>query len=85
MSSLATIVKDQSLISTLRIGFYGFAACSMVGIAAYIGYKAAGSTKKYALQSRHPDAHDKVKTKIVCLQFKNFNIYHFDILVVCFL
>jgi hypothetical protein len=61
MSSLATIIKDDSLASTLRIGVISIAACSVIGIAAFIGYKAAGPNKTYALQSRHPESNDQVK------------------------
>jgi len=63
MSSLATIIKDDSLASTLRIGFFGLAACSIVGVAAYVGYKAAGPNKAYALHNRHPESNDQVKIK----------------------
>ena len=63
MSSLATIIKDDSLAFTLRVGFYGIAACSVVGLAAYVGYKAAGPNKTYALHNRHPESNDQVKIK----------------------
>ncbi|CAF4730034.1 unnamed protein product, partial [Rotaria socialis] len=59
MSSLATIIKDDALASTLRIGFYSLTACSVVGIAAYIGYKAASPNQTYALKSRHPESNDQ--------------------------
>jgi hypothetical protein len=63
MSSLATIIKDDSLASTLRIGFFGLAACSIVGVAAYVGYKAAGPNKTYALHNRPPESNDQVRIK----------------------
>ena len=69
MSSLATLIKDDSLAFTLRVGFYSIAACSVVGIAAYVGYKAAGPNKTYALQNRRPESNDQVKIKQICLSF----------------
>ena len=63
MSSLATIIKDESLASTLRIGVISLAACSVVGIAAFIGYKAAGPNKTYPLYNRHPESNDQVNIK----------------------
>lgn len=60
MSSLATIIKDESLSHTLRLGFFGLAACSVVGAAAYVGYRAAGPHHSYPLQSRHPESNDQV-------------------------
>lgn len=72
MSSLATIIKDEPLASTLRFGFFGLAACSIVGVAAYIGYKAAGPNKTLALYSRHPESNDQVRI------LKNLNTYHCD-------
>lgn len=63
MSSLATIIKDEALTSTLRGALYGLGAVSVVGFAAYIGYKAAGPNQPYALQSRHPESNDQVKIK----------------------
>jgi hypothetical protein len=61
MSSLATIIKDEPLASTLRFGVFGLAACSIVGVA---GYKAAGPNKALALHSRHPESNDQVKILI---------------------
>ena len=63
MSSLATIVKDESLSSTLRIGLYSLGACSVVGLAAYIGYKAARPNQEYLLRNRHPESNDQVNNK----------------------
>lgn len=60
MSSLANIVKDESLSSTLRIALYGLGACSVVGLAAFIGYKAARPNQEYLLRSRHPESNDQV-------------------------
>jgi hypothetical protein len=60
MSSLATIIHDESLTSTLRIGFFSLAACSVVGLAAYVGYKAAGPNQQYILRNRHPESNDQV-------------------------
>lgn len=60
MSSIATIIKDEPLASTLRFGVFGLAACSIVGIAAYIGYKAATPNKTYPLQSRRPESNEQV-------------------------
>jgi hypothetical protein len=62
MSSLATIIKDDALASTLRVGIFSLAACSVVGLAAYVGYKAAGPNKTYALQNRPPELNEQVKT-----------------------
>jgi hypothetical protein len=64
MSSLATLIKDDSLSSTLRIGVYSLAACSIVGIAAYVGYRAAGPDKNHALQNRNPESNEQVNRNI---------------------
>jgi hypothetical protein len=61
MSSLATIIKDDSLASTLRFGIFGLAACSVVGVAAYIGYRAAGPNKALPLHNRNPESNEQVK------------------------
>ena len=63
MSSLATVFKDETLSSTLRIGLYGLGACSVVALAAYVGYRAAGPNQQYVLRNRHPESNDQVKTK----------------------
>ena len=60
MSSIATIIKDDSVASTLRFGFFGLAGCTIVGIAAYIGYKAATPNKTYPLQNRRPESNEQV-------------------------
>ncbi|CAF1128589.1 unnamed protein product [Adineta ricciae] len=69
MSSLATLIKDDSLSSTLRIGFVSLAACSIVGLAAYVGYRAAGpQNKTYALQNRHPESNEQIEKVLESLR-----------------
>ncbi|CAF4818372.1 unnamed protein product, partial [Rotaria socialis] len=41
MSSIVTIIDNDILVSTLQKGLYTLAACSILGTAAYLGYKAA--------------------------------------------
>lgn len=60
MSSLATVIKDESLWPTLRAGLYGLGACSVVALAAYAGYRAAGPKQHYVLRNRHPESNDQV-------------------------
>ena len=60
MSSITTLIKDESVASTLRFGVFGLAACSIVGIAAYVGYKAASPNKTYPLQNRRPESNEQV-------------------------
>lgn len=62
MSSLPTIIKDESLASTLRTGLFSLAACSVIGLAAYVGYRAAGPDQKYVLRNRRPESNDQVGT-----------------------
>jgi len=79
MSFLTTVIKEDSLASTLRIGFFGLAACSVVGAAAYVGYKAAGPNKSYALHNRNPESNDQVKNlkNKYFLSVKNFLYFSF--------
>ena len=63
MSSLATIIKDETITSSLRIIGYSLAACSVVGLAAYVGYRAAGPNQQYVLRNRHPESNDQVRRK----------------------
>ncbi|CAF1118772.1 unnamed protein product [Adineta steineri] len=77
MSSLATIIKDDSLTSTLRIGFYSLAACSVVGLAAYVGYKAAGPNKTaHALQNRHPESNEQIEKVLESLRLDDEKLRH---------
>lgn len=71
MSTISTILNDDSLTSTLRIGLFGLAACSVVGAAAYIGYKAAGPNKPYALHNRHPESNDQIEKVLESLRLND--------------
>lgn len=60
MSTITSIIQDDVLSTTLQKGFYALAACTIIGTAAYIGYKAAGSDDKHILQHRHPESNEQV-------------------------
>jgi hypothetical protein len=87
MSFLTTVIKEDSLASTLRIGFFGLAACSVVGAAAYVGYKAAGPNKSYALHNRNPESNDQVKNlkTNIFYQLKIFYIFHSNVIEIIYL
>jgi hypothetical protein len=60
MSAFTTIIHDEMLSSTLQKGLYALAACTVIGTAAYIGYKAAGPENKHLLHNRHPESNEQV-------------------------
>jgi hypothetical protein len=60
MATLASILDDHVLTATLQKGLYALAACSVIGTAAYIGYRAAEPGTKHLLHSRHPDSNEQV-------------------------
>ncbi len=60
MSAITSILQDEILSSTLQKGFYALAACTVIGTAAYIGYKAAGSEAKQTLHNRRPELNEQV-------------------------
>ena len=64
MSSIATIVHDELLASTLQKGLYALGACTVIGTAAYIGYKAAGPSHKHLPHNRHPESNEQVSKYI---------------------
>lgn len=61
MSTLSSLIQDDILSGTLQKGFYALAACTVIGTAAYIGYKAAGSEDKHILHNRHPESNEQVR------------------------
>ena len=63
MSTIATLIDDDLLISTLRKGVYALAACTVIGTAAYIGYRAAEPDTKHLLHHRHPESNEQVHDK----------------------
>ena len=63
MSSIATIIDNDALLATLQKGFYAIAACSIIGTAAYLGYKAAEPESKHVLHDRHPELNEQVTLK----------------------
>ncbi len=72
MSAISSIIQDDILSSTLQKGFYALAVCSVIGTAAYLGYKAAGSEdKKHLLHNRHPESNEQVNKQ-------NFQKYTFN-------
>jgi hypothetical protein len=60
MSSIGSLIPDELLNSTLQRGLYALAVCSVIGTAAYLGYKAAGSEDKHILHNRHPESNEQV-------------------------
>ena len=60
MATLASILDDHVLTATLQKGLYALAACSVIGTAAYIGYRAAEPGTKHLLHNRHPDSNEQV-------------------------
>lgn len=62
MLSISSIIQDDVLSSTLQKGFYALAVCSVIGTAAYLGYRAAGSDEKHILHHRHPESNEQVST-----------------------
>ncbi|CAF4519740.1 unnamed protein product, partial [Rotaria sp. Silwood2] len=60
MSSIATIIDNDILVSTLQKGFYALAACTIIGTAAYVGYKAAEPENKHIIHNRHPELNEQV-------------------------
>jgi hypothetical protein len=65
MSTLAILLDDDVLMSTLKKGLYALAACTVVGTAAYIGYRVAESGAKQSLQHRHPELNEQVNERNV--------------------
>ena len=63
MSTFATVLDDDILVSTLRKGVYALAACTVIGAAAYMGYRAAEPDTKHLLHHRHPESNEQVKSK----------------------
>jgi hypothetical protein len=61
MPSIATIIDDHALAATLQKGFYALAACSVIGTAAYLGYRAAAPEHKHILHNRHPESNEQVR------------------------
>lgn len=60
MSAITSLIQEDLLSSTLQKGFYALAVCSVVGTAAYLGYKAAGAEEKHILQNRRPELNEQV-------------------------
>ena len=60
MASITSLIQDDVLSSTLQKGFYALAVCSVIGTAAYLGYKAAHSDEKQILHHRHPESNEQV-------------------------
>ncbi len=65
MSSIATLIHDEALASTLQKGLYALGACTIIGTAAYIGYKAAGPSNRHVPHNRHPESNEQVSKYIL--------------------
>jgi hypothetical protein len=63
MYTISSIIHDDTLFPILQKGFYALAACTVIGTAAYIGYRAAGSENKHIPHRRHPESNEQVRTK----------------------
>jgi hexokinase len=68
MSAISSLIHDELLSSTLQKGFYALAVCSVIGTAAYLGYKAAGSEDKHILHSRHPESNEQIEKVLESLR-----------------
>ncbi|CAF4417187.1 unnamed protein product [Rotaria socialis] len=68
MSSIVTIIDNDILVSTLQKGLYTLAACSILGTAAYLGYKAAEPENKNILQNRNPELNERIETVLESLR-----------------
>lgn len=65
MSLLTTAVHDELLASTLQKGLYTLAACSVIGVAVYAGYRAAEPDKKQlSHHHRRPESNEQVGNEI---------------------
>jgi len=76
MSALTTIIQDDILAATLQRGLYALAACTVIGTAAYIGYRAAEPGSKHILNHRHPESNEQVRLKISKLILKCIFLSH---------
>jgi hypothetical protein len=70
MSALTTIIQDDILAATLQRGLYALAACTVIGTAAYIGYRAAEPGSKHILNHRHPESNEQVRNKNIRIDLK---------------
>lgn len=61
MSILVTILHDEISTATLQKGLYALAACTVIGAAAYAGYKAAEPEKRQYPSHRHPESNEQVR------------------------
>lgn len=80
MSTIATLVDDDLLVATLRKGLYALAACTVIGTAAYMGYRAAEPDTKHLLHHRHPESNEQIEKVLESLRLddeKLRNIMHF--------
>ena len=77
MSTLAMILQDEISTATLQKGLYAIAACTLIGAAAYAGYKAAEPEAKHLPSHRHPESNEQVRRNI---RKRPFNCL-FDILI----
>ncbi|CAF0969806.1 unnamed protein product [Rotaria magnacalcarata] len=68
MSSIVTIIDNDILVPTLQKGLYALAACSIIGTAAYLGYKAAEPENKNILQNRNPELNERIETVLESLR-----------------
>ncbi|CAF4696111.1 unnamed protein product [Rotaria sp. Silwood1] len=68
MSSIATIIDNDILVSTLQKGFYALAACTIIGTAAYIGYKAAEPENRHILHNRNPELNEQIEKVLESLR-----------------
>ncbi|CAF0901658.1 unnamed protein product [Adineta ricciae] len=68
MSTLATILQDEISTATLQKGLYAIAACTLIGAAAYAGYKAAEPETKHLPSHRHPESNEQIEKVLEALR-----------------
>lgn len=61
MATISSVIHDDLLATTLQKALYGLAACAIVGTAAYLGYRTAGSEHKHIRHNRHPESNEQVR------------------------
>ena len=69
MPSISSIVDHDILSPTLQKGLYALAACSVIGAAAYIGYRAAKPENEHTLHHRHPELNEEVREHRFLIKF----------------
>lgn len=77
MSTFTSIIQDEALSTTLQKGFYALAACTIIGTAAYVGYRAADSDQAHIRPPhRRPESNEQVKQKQCSSSTNRINLFN---------